>query len=393
MGECVFSFDRIEILNQKSDTEHSDNDWLSMVWTINDQVYSKTIPLVNTAGSQVLHSGDVLHPFQDYVVCQSTDTVIVTYTVINLSSFDWGEQAAAAAQFTQELAKTIAPIYVEAAVVVLGIVASGGLAAPAIIQQIAAGSSPLLQALSDKIGGLIDTAFNDAITPILKKIVEFFAELLGGQPNCNGEVFHDYVIYLPNQPVQDLRISKTYEGPQTNSSCGNAPHTKVDIAMHRTGIQLPQADWRFCQKCQVMFYDGYAGKGVCSGGGNRHLGGNGTGHQPAGYNFVLPHDVPGPGQNNWRFCQKCQTMFYDGYPGKGICPAGGGHQAAGYNFVLPHDMPGPGQTNWRFCQKCQAMFYDGYAGKGVCPGSGPRRLTGTGGGHQAAGYNFVLGHK
>jgi len=45
MGKCIFSFDKIEILNQKSDTEHSDNDWLSMAWSINEKVYSKTIPL------------------------------------------------------------------------------------------------------------------------------------------------------------------------------------------------------------------------------------------------------------------------------------------------------------------------------------------------------------
>ena len=88
MGKCIFSFDKIEILNQKSDTEHSDNDWLSMAWSINEKVYGKTIPLRNIAGSQVLHSGDVLSPFQDYVVCANTDTVIVTYTVMNLSSYD-----------------------------------------------------------------------------------------------------------------------------------------------------------------------------------------------------------------------------------------------------------------------------------------------------------------
>src|SRR5215475_4033182 len=101
MGKCIFSFDKIELLNQKSDTNHSDNDWLSMTWSINDKVYSKTISLRNIAGTQVLHSGDVLSPFQDYVVCNNTDTVIVTYSVINLSSYDWGEQAEAAADFTK----------------------------------------------------------------------------------------------------------------------------------------------------------------------------------------------------------------------------------------------------------------------------------------------------
>src|SRR5260370_3488642 len=29
-------------------------------------------------------------------------------------------------------------------------------------------------------------------------------------------------------------------------------------------------------------------------------------------------------------------MDFDGFPGKGTCPAGGGHEAQGFNFVLPH---------------------------------------------------------
>jgi hypothetical protein len=205
-------------------------------------------------------------------------------------------------------------------------------------------------------------------------------------------VLHDYVIFLPNQPVQDLHISKIYDGPQANSSCGHAPSTKVDLVMHREGIALPQADWRFCNKCSELFYDGYSGKGVCPGAGHIIFGGpHDRGHLAAGYNFVLPHDVAGPGQAEWRFCNKCQAMFFNGYPEKGVCPAGGGHQAAGYNFVLPHDVSGPGQTAWRYCQNCHAMFYDGYAQKGHCPAaSGPHA---AGSGHVAAGYHFVLNHK
>jgi hypothetical protein len=29
-------------------------------------------------------------------------------------------------------------------------------------------------------------------------------------------------------------------------------------------------------------------------------------------------------------------MFLNGYPTKGVCPAGGTHLAQGFNFVLPH---------------------------------------------------------
>ena len=135
---------------------------------------------------------------------------------------------------------------------------------------------------------------------------------------------------------------------------------------------LFQGNWRFCNKCFAMFFDGFPGKGVCAAGGA---------HDAQGFNFVLPHDSAGPGQNDWRFCNKCYAMFFDGYPGKGVCAAGGAHVAQGFNFVLPHDAAGPGQNAWRFCQKCQSMFFDGYPGKGVCA---------AGGAHVAQGYNFVL---
>jgi hypothetical protein len=74
-------------------------------------------------------------------------------------------------------------------------------------------------------------------------------------------------------------------------------------------------------------------------------------------------------------------MFFDGFPtSKGVCPSGGAHSAAGFNFVLPHDVSGE-EPNWRFCDKCNVMFFDGTASKGVCP---------AGGGHNAQGFNFVL---
>src|SRR5690242_1953225 len=127
MGKCVFSFDKIHIDNQKSDNDHADNDWLSMVWLVNDKIYSKTVPLLKSDGDRVLHTGDVLNPFHDYVVCENTDTVIVTYSISNLGGYDdWEKQAEVAANFTKKIAATVAPIYLEAAAAVLAGVATGG---------------------------------------------------------------------------------------------------------------------------------------------------------------------------------------------------------------------------------------------------------------------------
>ncbi|ACQ79073.1 hypothetical protein Bcav_0812 [Beutenbergia cavernae DSM 12333] len=140
-----------------------------------------------------------------------------------------------------------------------------------------------------------------------------------------------------------------------------------------------QRDWRFCDRCHGMFFDGYDPNGVCPAGGTHHA---------QGYMFTLPHDEPETptAQRAWRFCDRCHGMFWDGYEHKGACPAGGGHHAQGLEFVLPHDVPGTptAQTEWRFCDRCHGMFYDGYDPNGVCP---------AGGAHNPQGYPFVLPHE
>jgi hypothetical protein len=136
-----------------------------------------------------------------------------------------------------------------------------------------------------------------------------------------------------------------------------------------------QAAWRFCFRCHSLFFDGFPTKGACPAGG---------GHAAAGFIFFLPHDHAGPlgGQTDWRFCHKCMAMFWAGDPAnQGLCPASGRHEAAGFVFFLPHDHSGPGQPEWRFCDKCRVMFWNGEANKGVCP---------AGGGHNAQGFNFIL---
>lgn len=136
--------------------------------------------------------------------------------------------------------------------------------------------------------------------------------------------------------------------------------------------------WRYCDRCHVMFFDGYPDKGVCQAGG---------GHVANGYYFTLPYDVPATpnDQPYWRYCTRCHAMFFNGYTDKGACPSGGGHHAQGYQFVLPHDVAGTPsqQSDWRYCRKCHVMFFDGYEQKGLCPG---------GGGHWSEGYMFVLPH-
>jgi hypothetical protein len=34
-------------------------------------------------------------------------------------------------------------------------------------------------------------------------------------------------------------------------------------------------------------------------------------------------------QANWRWCKKCEGLFFAGHAAKGVCPAGGQHSQAG----------------------------------------------------------------
>ena len=51
-------------------------------------------------------------------------------------------------------------------------------------------------------------------------------------------------------------------------------------------------------------------------------------------------------QADWCFCHKCNSMFFNGFPQKGRCAAGGAHEPQGFNFTLPHDIPGALEFNF-----------------------------------------------
>ncbi|MEV4315366.1 hypothetical protein [Actinocrispum sp. NPDC049592] len=144
------------------------------------------------------------------------------------------------------------------------------------------------------------------------------------------------------------------------------------ISMHEDGSN--QEHWRYCGKCQSLFFDGYDDKGKCPAGG---------GHQAIGFDFVVPHDrgsVP-DFRSGWAFCDRCSSMFRGG-----VCPAGGAHRKAGYDFCLPYGFPETRQWqgSWRGCRDCGVLFFDGYPAKGRCPVNA--------GGHRADGETYVLPH-
>jgi hypothetical protein len=133
------------------------------------------------------------------------------------------------------------------------------------------------------------------------------------------------------------------------------------------GVQS-QSNWRWCHKCQGLFFSGGRSSiGRCPAGGRHERGVSG--------NYTLAHNSPVVlGQPDWRWCHKCQGLFFSGGQSSvGSCPAGGQHEkGVSGNYNLAHNSPlAPGQSDWRWCHKCQGLFFSGgQSSVGSCPAGG-----------------------
>ena len=175
-----------------------------------------------------------------------------------------------------------------------------------------------------------------------------------------------------------------------------------------------QNNWRWCFKCQGLFYAGLWAPnlvppppvrigapdrpepdipfppgplpntclaGVCPADHQTH-----DASQSGPYAVVRGVNVGQ--QGGWRWCHKCQGIFFAGNrdpnkgegPMYGVCPADGqthdGSQSVHYAAVLGEDDAGQ-QGGWRLCRKCQGMFFGLNMSLGPCPAGGFHDPTGS----------------
>jgi hypothetical protein len=95
---------------------------------------------------------------------------------------------------------------------------------------------------------------------------------------------------------------------------------------------------------------------------------------------LIQNTQAAPGQQDWRWCNKCQGLFFGGNATLGKCPVGGGHDKTGSgNYRLVQNTPAAfGQSNWRWCNKCQGLYFAGNPTAGTCPDSGTHSKVGSG---------------
>jgi hypothetical protein len=138
------------------------------------------------------------------------------------------------------------------------------------------------------------------------------------------------------------------------------------------GLPPAQRNWRWCRKCQGLFFAGGGAVGRCPAG---------TGHDAsASGDYSLINNAPDdPGQHGWRWCQQCAGLFFSGNRSWGHCPDGGPHDPAHSGDYSLTGAPGsPGQNQWRWCRKCQGMFFVGSRIEGRCPTGGSHDPSGSG---------------
>ncbi|WP_263353732.1 hypothetical protein [Acidicapsa acidisoli] len=223
MGKCVLNFDQIEIVNQKSDSNHSDNDWFIVTWFVDDKVIrTDKFPLYSLHGGLGLQSGDGITPFSSEVECSDASIATVAYVVMNLGSTDGTQQADAAAQIAENVSEKLTQAYLEAVQLYIKYFSD----------------IPFSDLLSDQVSNFapeivqsVGAAFEDVVIPLLNDLVNEIQVILR-DPNCNGPVFYDTAVYRPDQPIPDASSSTTYTASSV-TGCGFPAKTNVSRTLHR----------------------------------------------------------------------------------------------------------------------------------------------------------------
>jgi hypothetical protein len=167
--------------------------------------------------------------------------------------------------------------------------------------------------------------------------------------------------YDPNAPEKVAVIQQTPGGKLKNSQSPrlwDAFFVDDGYRKNTPAVFAGQPDWRWCRKCQGLFFAGHSKFGVCPAKGPHHALGSG--------NYMLALEA-GIGQTNWRWCFKCESLFFAGNASR--CSGGGAHDASqSGNYTLAYN-GGMGQNKWRHCQACSGLFFSGNNTPGVCPTS------------------------
>jgi hypothetical protein len=199
------------IQTQKSDSDHGDSDWLTLMVSIGNAA-TKGQPAVISSNTinieRDIKTGNVIAgTFQtDLFAVDDGDVVVINYVLTNLGSSDLEDQGRQAVQITDKVVSIAAPIVGAAIGAFFGSPGEGA-----------------------DIGEQIAQGFDKAIS-VLSNVFDFLG-LHFAPPNCNGVVLSDTLTFLPSELAQAAGrpASREYTGSQTNDRCGGPPQTTVNF--------------------------------------------------------------------------------------------------------------------------------------------------------------------
>jgi hypothetical protein len=195
-----FRVDSFHVLFQRAATGHSDDDFLSLVVAIDDQVF--TLPADRSLMGRTLHTGDILTFGDRFTLGPFTATptskVSVALAVLNLGDGDPspGDQVEAAGRVTDQIAAALTPFAATA----------GGV--PELVVAVAGAIGAAMQLLGNLFSG----------------------------PHCNGVVLKDGLHYT-GQDLADLTasgprtITRRYATETSPASCGHAPESDLTFTI------------------------------------------------------------------------------------------------------------------------------------------------------------------
>lgn len=170
-----------------------------------------------------------------------------------------------------------------------------------------------------------------------------------------------------------------------NVTISTTPDANGVITVPRPTLTMPgdmESGWRWCKQCQGLFLAS-SGHGTCPvrpthrGMPARVIGPH-TDNQSGHYALYFRR-APGCVQTGWTRCARCHGLYFGQNGRVGRCPASSqGHSpAAGVQYEL-HTCDGAGgQEGWRWCHKCEGMFYS-LSESSACPAGGAHDASQSG---------------
>ena len=145
----------------------------------------------------------------------------------------------------------------------------------------------------------------------------------------------------------------------------NEDHSLVEVPRVGSGPIQGQSNWFYCDKCKGMHYVTDWRNlvlGACPRGGVHAINGS--------FGYMMVHNHPeAEGQHGWKWCLKCQSLFFGPFSAASRCIAGGTHNGSlsGDYSLVANVSASPGQHGWKSCRKCQSLFYGPSQAASKCP--------------------------